>query len=261
MELPRPNGVVALLTDFGVEEPWAGVMRAVIKRGNLKADVIDLCHGVPAHDVATGAFYLASAVDRFPAGTVVVAIVDPGVGSTRRALAVCAAGCFWLGPDNGLLDPVLGRDDAEVRMIDVEKLRLPAPSRTFHGRDVFAPVAGLLSAGRFGFRALGDKVKDPVRLVGGEPMGSAAAQVAHVDRFGNLITNVPGRRVTEERWVGVRIAGVDVPCGVTYADAEPGAAIAVIDSYDLLEIAVCRGRACDVFGARAGTRIEPILAS
>lgn len=260
MELPRPNGLVALLTDFGVDEPWAGVLRAVVKRHNVKADVIDLCHGVPAHDVGTGAFYLAAAVAHFPPGTVVVAVVDPGVGTLRRALAACAAGCFWLGPDNGVLEPILRREDLELREIDVEKLRLPAPSRTFHGRDVFAPVAGMLSSGRFGFRALGNKVRDPIRLESAPFAADAPPRVAHVDRFGNLITNVSAARMAAERWVGVRIAGVDVPRGLAYADAQPGAAIALIDSYDLLEIAVCRGRAVDVLGAPVGTPIEPVFA-
>jgi hypothetical protein len=258
MELPRACGVVALLTDFGLHDPWVGVMKGVIKSKNLQADVIDFCHGVPAHDVVLGAFYLSAAIDRFPPGTVHVAVVDPGVGTDRRALAVCAGGCFWLGPDNGVLEPVLRRDDAEVRALDLDKLRIVPASRTFHGRDVFAPVAGLLSGARFGFRAVGDRCADPVRLAGDPFAHDAPPHVVAVDHFGNLITNVSAARVLAESWTGVRAGGVPIVLRGTYAEVAPGEALALINSYDLLEIAVHRGRASDVLGLARGAAVQAL---
>jgi hypothetical protein len=258
MELPRACGVVALLTDFGLHDPWVGVMKAVIKSKNVHADVIDFCHGVPAQDVVLGAFYLSAAIDRFPPGTVHVAVVDPGVGTDRRALAVCAGGCFWLGPDNGVLEPVLRRDDAEVRALDLDKLRIVPASRTFHGRDVFAPVAGLLSGARFGFRAVGDRCADPVRLAGDPFAHDAPPHVVAVDHFGNLITNVSAARVLAERWTGVRAGGVPIVLRGTYAEVVPGEALALINSYDLLEIAVHRGRASDALGLARGAAVQAL---
>ncbi len=258
MELPRACGIVALLTDFGLDDPFVGVMKGVIKQKNLRADVIDFCHGVPAHAVAVGAFYLAAAIERFPPGTVHVAVVDPGVGTPRRALAACAAGCFWLAPDNGLLEPILRRDDAEVRELDMAKLRLEPASRTFHGRDVFAPVAGLLSGGRFGFRAVGDRCEAPVRLAGDPLAGDAAPHVIAVDRFGNLITNVTAARIGHERWRGIKVGARSISLHGTYADVPAGEALALINSYDLLEIAIHQGRATDVLRIPVGTPLEAL---
>jgi S-adenosylmethionine hydrolase len=258
MQIPRPCGVVSLLTDFGQDDPWVGVMKGVVKQHDLRADVVDFCHGVPAHDVTLGAFYLAAAIDRFPAGTVHVAVVDPGVGTGRRLLAVCAAGCFWLAPDNGLLQALLDRDDAEVRVLDLDKLRLLPASRTFHGRDVLAPVAGMLSGARFGFRALGERCRDAVRLPEDPLAPEAPPRVLAVDRFGNLIGNVRASRVAREAWTGVRAGGRTLPLRATYADAGPGEAVALINSYDLLELAVNRGRAADVLRLGPGAPLEPV---
>lgn len=259
MQLPRPCGIVTLLSDFGLADPWVGVMKGVVKRHNPSADVLDFCHGVPAHDVQTGAFFLAAVVDRFPGGTVHVAVVDPGVGTTRRALAACAAGCYWVAPDNGLLEPILRRDDVEVRVVDVEKLRLEPASRTFHGRDVFAPLGGMLSSGRFGFRAVGDRAEGPCRLEGDPFAADARPRVIAIDRFGNLITNVPQARVLREGWTAVRVRDHDVPLVATYAEAGAGEALALINSYDLLEVAVNRGSAAERLRLAVGATFEPVM--
>jgi S-adenosylmethionine hydrolase len=258
MQLPRPCGIVTLLSDFGLADPWVGVMKGMIKREHRDAEVIDFCHGVPAHDVQIGAFYLAAALDRFPAGTVHVAVVDPGVGTARRFLAAAAAACFWIGPDNGILEPVVRRDDVEVRVIDLDKLRLQPRSTTFHGRDVFAPVAGMLCGGRFGFRALGERCLDPVRLPRDPFADDAEPRVIAVDRFGNLITNVTRARVQRSGWHGVRAAGRVLPLCSTYADVAVGEALAIVNSYDLLEVAVNCGSAAALLSLAAGARIEPV---
>ena len=155
--LPRPSGIVSLLTDYGSRDPYVGIVRGMVLRHHPKAVLVDLGHEVPAQDIAAGAFWLLAAVGRFPAGTVHVAVVDPGVGTARRCLAVAAHEAYWLGPDNGLLSHVLEGDPAaEVRELDLEHLSLKPSSRTFHGRDVFAPAAAHLAAG-MAIEALGPR--------------------------------------------------------------------------------------------------------
>jgi S-adenosylmethionine hydrolase len=129
MELPPPCGLVTLTTDFGYADPYAGVMKGMVKRHHPRAEVLDFSHGVPPQDVTVGAFFLRSAIGRFPAGTVHVAVVDPGVGTSRRILAACAEECYWIAPDNGLLEAVLPRPQdepgaRELRVVDLAALRL-----------------------------------------------------------------------------------------------------------------------------------------
>src|SRR5690606_28376134 len=133
--------------------PYVGVLKGAVLRAYPRAVLVDLGHEVPPQDVLAGSFWLAAAIGRFPVGSVHTAVVDPGVGTTRRLLAVAAHDCFWLAPDNGLLAAVLAQaPHAEVRALDVEHLQLRDVSRTFHGRDVLAPVAGWLAGGRYGFQ-------------------------------------------------------------------------------------------------------------
>jgi S-adenosylmethionine hydrolase len=249
---PRPSGVVALLTDFGARDPYVGVLRGAVLRHNSKALLVDLGHEVPAHDVAAGALWLQAAVGHFPAGTVHVAVVDPGVGSARGALAACAHGCYWLAPDNGLLTHVLAGDAAaELRAIDVAALQLGPISRTFHGRDVFAPIAGWLSGGRYGFTALGARATGCVRL---PALAAGGPRVVHVDHFGNLITNVAAATLTGV--AGVEVGGTAIALGGTYCDVAPGELLALIGSAGLLEIACNQGSAAARL--RAG-RDAPVL--
>jgi len=244
--------LVSLTTDFGQADPYVGLMKAAIKQHNLRASIIDLCHEVPAHDVAVGAFILSSALGRFPPGTVHVAVVDPGVGSARRLVAVSVADCYWLAPDNGLLTEVLiGRESASVRALEVSALKLAADCQTFHGRDLLAPVAGMLSSGCHEFSSLGPVVDDPVLLsLSDEP------QVLWVDRYGNLVTNfrfAAGSHAPSEE---VSFAGRKIPLFQTYAQAQVGDLLALVNSYGLLEVAVREGRAADVLELGRGARIE-----
>ncbi len=254
MELPTPCGLVTLTSDFGLKDPYVGLMHGAVRLRHPRADVVDLTHGIAAHDVRAGALVVAAAIGRFPKGSIHVAVVDPGVGSDRRALAVCAHDVYWIGPDNGLFTLVLERAGAraEVRALDVAALRLPVPSRTFWGRDVFAPVAGLLSARKFGFRALGPRAPAVERIAMPEP---GAPEVTLVDAFGNLITSVTAAQAAAAGATAVEIAGRTVPLRGTYSEAEPGALLALVNSYDLLEVAVCEGRASDVLGVGIG---EPV---
>ena len=153
----------------------------------------------------------------------------------------------------------MSRSYVEVRSRVLGKLRLGPASRTFHGGDVFAPIAGLLSAGRFGFRAVGDRCADPVRLPGSPFAATAAARVVAVDRFGNLLTNVTAARVASERWHGVRVAGQSIRLVGTYAEGAPGAAVALINSFERLEIATNQGRADNLLRIGVGAPVEPLL--
>jgi len=247
---PRPSGIVTFLTDFGLRDPYVGVMKGALLRVHGKAVIVDLGHEVPPQDVVAGAFHLAAAIGHFPIGTVHVAVVDPGVGTSRRLLAVAAHDVYWLAPDNGVLAAVLARDpNAVVRALEPEHLGLRNVSRTFHGHDVLAPVAGWLANGRYGFTALGPGVEvaaaDPLA---GEP------RIVHIDGYGNAITNVPA--AVARRGEHAAVAGHRVPIGGTYGDVPPGEAVAVVGSFGLLEIAVRDGNAAIALGLQRGAPIR-----
>lgn len=250
MVLPRPNGIVTLLTDFGSADPYVGIMKGALLRAHRRAILVDLCHHVPPQDVETAAFFVEAAIQRFPDGTVHLAVVDPGVGTGRRMLAVFAAGCYWIGPDNGVLGAVIRHDGAEVRAIDAASLGLRPHSRTFHGRDLFGPIAGAVACGQFGFRALGAAVDDPVTLP-----RDARLRVLFVDGFGNLITNAPAARVTPATR-GVRVATRTAPLVGTYGEGARGDLVAVVNSYGTLEVAVVDGSAYDLLGTGRGEPVE-----
>jgi len=252
MQLPRATGLVSLLTDFGTVDPYVGVMKGVMKSHFAAVDIVDLCHELPPQSVAIGGLYLAAALPYFGDGTVHTVVVDPGVGTTRRVLAVCAQGCFAVGPDNGVLTPILptSPDQGEVRAVDTDALGLVARSETFHGRDVFAPVAAMLAAGRYGFRALGPRITDPVDL---DVVRRPPAAVLAVDHFGNLITGIGA---ADLRGDAVEISGREIAVRRTYADVAPGEFVALINSYELVEIAVRDGSAANTLGAGPGEAVR-----
>ena len=254
MEIPPPNGLVTLLSDFGLRDPYVGIMKGMIKREFARAEVIDLCHEVPAQDVSIGALFAGASVERFPTGTVHVVVVDPGVGTDRRVLAVCARGCYWVGPDNGVLSAILpeAEDPGEVRAVQIGNLGLVPKSHTFHGRDVFAPLGAMLAGRRYGYRAVGNRIADPVCIP-----EFAGERVVLVDHFGNLVTSVRAADVVSRATRTVELKGRRVPLCRTYDDVAPGEPLALINSYDLLEIAVCRGDAAATL--RAGRGDEVIL--
>jgi hypothetical protein len=187
--------VISLLTDFGTADYFVGAVKGAILSVNSQAVIADITHEVAPQDVSAGAFILLAAYQTFPAGTIHVAIVDPGVGSTRRPIIVSANGHFFVGPDNGLFTYIYDRDpEHQVFHVTAEKYFRPEPSSTFHGRDIFAPVAGALSNG-LNPREFGPMIKDAVRLpVSLEPQvlknGNVRARIIHIDRFGNCVTNI-----------------------------------------------------------------------
>lgn len=187
--MPSPP-LLTLLTDFGLDDYYVAAVKGVVLARAPAAAIVDLSHTVPPGDIELAAFLLAAAVPAFPPGTVHLAVVDPGVGSTRRMLVVEARDQLFVAPDNGLLSPFLG---GSVRAADRPDLYRPGPGSTFHGRDRFAPLAAALLAGEPP-AALGPAIDDPIRLPGEPPWRTAGTlwgRVIHVDRFGNLVTDIP----------------------------------------------------------------------
>jgi len=257
--LPAPSGVITLLTDFGLSDPFVGVMKGVILSRFPNARVVDLCHGVRPQAIAEGAFWLERCHGWFPQGTVHVAVVDPGVGSARRVLAASISGHYFLLPDNGLLAGALTeRHGARVLEVDLPKLGIVPASATFHGRDVFAPIASGLASGERHFEALGVPTRPLPSLLPlpqRTPHG-AAGEVLCADHFGNLITNLGEALALETGAREVRIAGQSIPWLRTYADAPPGALLALINAFGVLEIAARDGSAESRLKVARGAAVE-----
>lgn len=253
------SGIVTLLTDFGAEQPFVGVMKGVLLAHCSRAQLVDLTHAIAPQHVADAAFWLQQAYRWFPAGSVHLAVVDPGVGTTRAALALRVGEHYFVGPDNGIFEGVLARADAcECRVIDVDGLGLPLPSRTFHGRDVFAPVAGMLAAG-LPFERVGPLAQPrPSTLLPQATFDDAAAdgEVVVIDHFGNLITNVElGGRVAGRRVI-VEVAGRALPLVGAYAELSPGTCGAVTGSFGQIELVERNGSAARTLNAQRGTPVR-----
>ena len=252
------RAIITLTTDFGLRDSYVAQMKAVILGIIDDVHIVDISHEVEPHDITAGALTLEEAVGAFPPGTVHVAVVDPGVGTRRRGLAVAVPGFLLVGPDNGLFTPFLGGDRWEAFEISAAEFRRPVVSRTFHGRDIFAPAAAHLATGLPPHR-LGPAVHDPVRLswpavhaVGGD----VAGVVIHVDRFGNLVTSIPAERADLlGSGVVVRVGDRVLPLVTTYADLEHGKPGALIGSTNRLEVAVREGSAQAYLNATRGTPV------
>lgn len=248
-------GRITLLSDFGTRDGYAATMRGVIAAIAPRVIIEDATHDVTPGDVAGGAWALGSYWRYFPAGTVHVAVVDPGVGSDRRALAAAVDGHFFVAPDNGLLTYVL-RERPAARVVSIENAAYVREtiSATFHGRDIFAPAAAHLALG-VSLDQLGPVVPNALLLPELIPTRSGdiiRGQIVHIDRFGNLITNVPGEWISPQ--AKVRFGAIDL--GVvrrTYSEAQSGHAVAVVGSAGFLEIGVRDGEAARVLWKGKGT--------
>ncbi|HEU0051999.1 MAG TPA: SAM-dependent chlorinase/fluorinase [Longimicrobium sp.] len=254
--------IVTLLTDFGTADYFVGAMKGVILSAAPGATVVDITHEVPPQDVRAGAFTLLAAYGAFPPGTVHVAVVDPGVGSARRAIAAEAGGHRFVGPDNGLLSWLLERaGDARVAHLDRERFFRHPVSRTFHGRDVFAPVGAALAAGA-ALEEVGTEIGDWVRLDPLRPArdddGGLRGTVLHVDRFGNVVTPFTRDELPYEALApGARIGigGREVrSIRRFYAEgaSAPGEPFGIWGSAGFLEVSVFRGSAARLLGVAPG---------
>jgi S-adenosylmethionine hydrolase len=258
--MSRP--IVALLSDFGTKDHYVGTMKGVLLGICPDASLVDISHEVPPHDVLAGALELAAAYRYFPSGTVFLVVVDPGVGSSRRGIAAEAGDYKFVAPDNGVLTLVF-REVRPKRLAEIteRKYTRATISRTFEGRDRFAPAAGWLAKG-VSISSLGRSISDPhaidIPVVSVDASG-ATGQVLRVDRFGNLITHIDRAtfdRLTREGPVSVRIGTQDVARVVnTYAEAAPGSICALFGSTDHLEIAVNGGSAAETLALQRGAPV------
>jgi len=250
-----PSGIVTLTTDFGSADGYLGAVKGVILARFRKAELVDLAHDLAPGDIRAGSEVLARAAPLFPPRSVHLAVVDPGVGTARRGLALLHGGQLFVGPDNGLFTGVLEQPGAPlVWALENWGLWREEVSPVFHGRDVFGPVAAHLASGGDP-REVGPAVEPGslVRLATPAPVPEGDAlrgEVVHVDRFGNLITNL-----TAPQGLGaatVELAERRLPLSRTYGDGAPGALVAVVGSSGRIEIAANGGSAAAVLGARAG---------
>jgi S-adenosyl-L-methionine hydrolase (adenosine-forming) len=263
--LPEPP-IITLTTDFGLDDHFVGTMKGVILSINPAVQFADICHRVSSYDVQDGALTLALSYRYFPPGTIHLVIVDPGVGSTRRPIVVSARGYWFVAPDNGVLSLVY-RDDkrAEVRHVTADRYFLNPVSNTFHGRDIFAPVAGWLSRGVAGDE-FGALITDfvqlawpvPVRKDGGEVEGS----VMKVDKFGNLITNIAPEDAPElfaAKPAPFRITVEDIQVSrlyTSYSMGKPSELFAILGSSGYLEVCRNLGSAADALQATRGSPVK-----
>lgn len=264
----KKRPVITLLTDFGTEDSYVGIMKGVISGINPEASVIDLCHEISPQDVLEGAYVLYSSYKFFPGGTIYVSVVDPGVGSERKIICVKTRNYLFLAPDNGILSLVL-TDEKPQLIVDVTNKNyfLPAISETFHGRDIFAPVAAHLSAGVNPSKLGKERKKIKVLEMpssDNSTKGVLVGEIIYIDRFGNLITNIRrgdflnllGAVLPRPNDVTVK-AGKRKISGISnsYADVPAGKPLAIFGSSGFLEISVNRGSAHDVLGLKRGAYV------
>jgi S-adenosylmethionine hydrolase len=257
----KPSGVVALLTDFGLKDPYVGVMKGVILSVNPGAKLIDLSHDVPQQAVLDAYFLLSNSHRYFPAGTLFVSVVDPGVGSDRAIIGVETDRALYLAPDNGLLG-FLEKDGKIRRIVRVEERKyfLEPVSNTFHGRDIFAPVAGHLSKG-LDLGRLGPSARRLRTISAPAPKvtreGVLVGEIVSIDRFGNLVTNIPGGGLAGADAVQIRLRKTFVERIVTsYAAAPKGELVGIVGSGGTLELSVNRGDARKKTGAKVGDPVR-----
>jgi S-adenosyl-L-methionine hydrolase (adenosine-forming) len=258
--------LITLLTDFGLRDGAVGIMKGVILGIAPEARVVDLSHTMGAHDILQGAIILRRALPFFPEGTIHVVVVDPGVGTERRGIAGRFGPHAFVGPDNGLLTPLLERAEAhdwpvEMVALDRPDFWLPEVSHVFHGRDVFAPVAAHLANGTE-LSALGSAVDDPIRLPLPEPQrmeNGWRGQVIQIDEFGNIATDIFRQHLAEMDEVVVQIGDLAIGGLVrTFGERAPGSLIALYGTDNDLIISIVEGNAAARLGVTIGDTVEVI---
>lgn len=259
--------VLSITTDFGLTNGFVGVMKGVIYGIAPDVKIVDISHLVSAQNVLEGAYAMWRAVPFFPAGSVHIGVVDPGVGTDRRPLGARLGDQYFIAPDNGLLTPMILNAERKGEIVEFLHLDnpaywLPKVSNTFHGRDIFAPAGAHLAAG-VPFRELGTPVTDPVRLEMPRPERTEQGWLAHViliDIFGNLTTDLPAEALDGRRDVLIRIHGHEIQGIIdSYGHREAGDLVAVVDSESYIEIAVVNGSAARNLGVQAGDEVEVII--
>jgi S-adenosylmethionine hydrolase len=262
--LTKPSGVITITTDFGHQGPFVGVMKGRILSRFPEARIVDLTHEIVVHWPAEAGFWLVRSFEYFPAGTVHVSVVDPGVGTSRDIITVVAHGHVFVAPDNGLLAPIVTRypEATVVRVTPAGLARIGVNrvSATFHGRDIFAPIGAEIAAGRSAPESLGEVVSantlvpawvdDPAV----EPL-SVSGVVMTIDHFGNLITNIDGHLIERLRLPLVHAGNHSFPLLRTYGDTRPGEYLALVNSFGVVEIARAEQSAAEGLGLSRGAPV------
>jgi hypothetical protein len=257
-----PQRIITLTTDFGTTDHFAGTMKGVILGVQPRAQIVDITHEVQAFEIPDGAFTIAQAYRYFPKRTIHVVVVDPGVGSTRRPILAEMAGQFFIAPDNGVLSIVFAQGKPKVRHIANQRYFLKPVSRTFHGRDVFAPVAAHLASGVAPAR-FGKLIDDYLQLTFHRPTQTGknawTGTVLKVDRFGNLITNLhlddfPNLQVRPFRLLAGRQPITRL--ALTFTECGPGELFVIVGSSGYLEVATNQRSAAEILGCGAGSQVE-----
>ncbi len=256
--------VIALMTDFGLEDPFVGVMKGLIATICREARVIDLTHAITAQNVRQAAFHLDRSIGYFPDETIFVCVVDPGVGTTRQAIGVEAGPYRFIAPDNGLLTPVFKRwPDAKCHELTNANYQLPNPSATFHGRDLFSPAAAHLAAGTpietFG-SAIDVAECKRIELWQNRPIEDGkgwTGEIIATDHFGNLITSFEAEMMLDSSdWKVKTGSSEPLPIVRTYGEVEQGKPLAYIGSSGMIEISIRNGNASAEFGIGEGDVAE-----
>jgi S-adenosylmethionine hydrolase len=265
----QQNPIITLTTDFGYRDPFVGIMKGVILNINPLANIIDITNGISPQNIMEAAFTIETSFASFPSKTIHVVVVDPGVGSIRRPILVIKDNHYFVGPDNGVFSQIYKLSETlTVIHITAEHYFMPQRSSTFHGRDIFAPVAAWLSKG-INVTNFGDPITDYVTLPVPVPVMPAKniieGEVIYIDRFGNLITNIPSQKIDElyksnpNVKLKVIVKGREVPLKNYYSQAGDNSLYSLINSFGYLELFVNRGSASSNFGITAGEKVGVIL--
>lgn len=259
--LCRPKyPVITLTTDFGLQDHYVASVKGVLLTVNPATQIVDITHQLPPFSIESGAYAISQAAPCFPPGTVHVVVVDPGVGTERRAVLLLAAGQVFIAPDNGVLT-LIAKTDAHAKSFEITRRDLMRAqiSNTFHGRDLFAPVAAAVAAGKVAPSEVGPEISDLQLLDGlwAQEVYSGAWQgrILSVDRFGNLVTNLPAsafESLPDEDFT-LEIGGHSIcEFRATFGQGQPGTAFAYFGSSGYVEVGINRGNAAQFFGASAG---------
>jgi S-adenosylmethionine hydrolase len=239
--------ILTLLSDFGDKDVYVGVMKGVIAQINPYLILIDLTHQIPAQNIAAARFCLMNAYDYFPKGTVHLAVVDPGVGSQRRAIALKLEQGYLVGPDNGIFSGITSKNQiiTAIELTNPNFWRTSEPSSTFNGIDIFAPVAAHLGSG-VSLQELGTEINPETVVMDigecWETTNGVTGYIQYIDHFGNLVSNIPASYVKDKNWC-VQIAGLTILGCTAYSDVEIGEALALVGSHGWVEIAINSGNA------------------
>jgi hypothetical protein len=252
--------IITLTTDFGTQDGYAGAIKGVILGINPKVKIVDISHQIPAQNILAGAFCLYNSASLFPNGTIHVAVVDPGVGSKRKAILIQTERHYLIGPDNGIFGLLLRKDKVK-KVIELRNLKhfFGKISPTFHGRDIFAPVAAYLSLGvkpeEFGPESSGLRKLTLPRIK--KSKAKIIGQIIHIDNFGNLVSNVTAQDLGPVKKMSVSIkAHTLTKLSRTFAQVKRGELLAYIGSADFLELGLREGSACLKLKARIGDKVE-----